>query len=480
MNDGSTPTGPGPLRVVQGPKPLTVGELNRTIKGSIEEKFPSLWVEGEITALKVSAGTGHLYFDLKDDREEARVACVLWKGAAAKSRAKLANGERVQLKGRPTLYAPRGQYQFTAELAVPAGAGAAAAALAALKERLAAEGLFAPERKRALPRYPRVIGVVTSASGAAFHDICRAVHQRWPVRIVLAPSLVQGADAPAQIVKALAAIQRVRRLDVVIVGRGGGASEDLAAFNDERVARAIAACRVPVVSAVGHEVDHTVADLVADRRASTPTMAAEFCTPVFADERGRLDDLRARMTKAMHFKVSRLTVTLKRRQLRDPHRQINDARMRLDDLARRADEAMRAKLRGHGATLDRAEKSLATAHPAARLKTDAAKLAALDVRITPALRRALERRGLKLDDHEARMARAVAQRIEREKQKLGLVAGRLHALSPVAILARGYGVVLHEGRALTDAETVHAGDTVTVRLHAGELDARVERVRTQG
>ncbi len=476
MNEGP-PSAPGPVRAVQAARPMTVAELNRTVKASVEERFSTLWVEGEITAIKVSAGTGHVYFDLKDEREEARLACVMWKGNAARSRARLANGERVQLKGKASLYVPRGQFQFTADLAVPAGAGAAAAALAALKERLREEGLFAPERKRALPRFPRTVGVVTSASGAAFGDICRALHQRWPARIVLAPTLVQGADAPAQIVKALAAIQRVRRLDVVIVGRGGGASEDLAAFNDERVARAIAACRVPVVSAVGHEVDHTVADLVADRRASTPTMAAELCTPVWTEERERLDVFRARLGRAVLLKARTLSLALKKRQPRDPRRRLDEARQRLDELLRRAEDALRDRIAAHATTLHEAEKTLASAHPQARLAADAATLEGLSRRLAPAVQRIAERRAQRLSDLDARLQRAVTRRLDLQKQRLGLAAGRLDALSPVAILARGYGVVLREGRALTHASDASPGETITVRLHEGELDARVETVR---
>lgn len=475
--DEVPPSAPGPLRVVQPPKPLTVGELNRTVKASLEERFPVLlWVEGEIAEAKVFA-SGHVYFVLKDDREEARLSCVMWKGKAQQSRAKLVKGERVQLKGKPTLHAPQGQYQFIADSAVQAGAGAAAAALAALKERLAAEGLFAPERKRRLPRFPRTIGVVTSASGAAFGDICSTVHARWPARIVLAPTLVQGPEAPAQIVKALVALQRVRGLHVVIIGRGGGATEDLAAFNDERVARAIAACRVPVVSAVGHEVDHTVADLVADMRASTPTKAGEMCTPKFSEERERLDLIRHRLGNAIKLKTRSHSVALQRLAPRDPQRRLNDARQRLDDLARRAEDVLRDRLRAHRDAIARADKALAGSHPQARLATDAATLEGLAKRLGPAMTRATERNTQRAIDLDGRLRRAVARKLDVQKQRLGLAAGRLDALSPVAILARGYGVVLHDGRAMTDARAAQPGDAITVRLHDGELDARVEAVR---
>ncbi len=478
MNDGPL-SPPGPLRVlpgIQAPKPMTVAELNRTVKGTVEERFTTLWVEGEVTTVMRSAA-GHVYFDLKDDAEEARVSCVMFKGYATRSRATFVKGERLVLKAKASLHVARGQFQLVAEFAQPSGAGAAAAALAALKEKLLAEGLFAPERKRPLRRFPRTIGVVTSATGAAFGDICRTVHRRWPARIVIAPTLVQGADAPAQIVKALAAIHRVRGLHVVIIGRGGGASEDLAAFNDERVARAIAACRVPVISAVGHEVDNTVADLVADHRASTPTAAAELCTPVFSQVRDDLDATRRRLGKALLFKINKLALALKRNQPRDPRRRVDEMRQRLDELQRSAEDALRDRIARHRETLDDAEKALALAHPRARLDADATELTHLSERLAPALARIVERRKRDIETLDDRVRRAIEKRLDKRRQALGLAAGRLDALSPVAILARGYGVVLHEGRALTRSSEVTEGDSITVRLHDGSLDARVETVR---
>jgi exodeoxyribonuclease VII large subunit len=469
-----------PLRLVTAPpKAMSVAELNRTIKAGIEERFPSLWVEGEVTACKV-APTGHLYFDLKDDREEARVSAVMFKGSVSRSRARIANGERVQVKCKPGLYVPRGQFQILAELALPVGAGAAALALQALKERLHAEGLFAPERKRAIPRFPRAVGVVTSASGAAFHDICKEAHRRWPVRIVLSPSIVQGAEAPAQVVKALALIQQMPEVEVVIVGRGGGASEDLAAFNDERVARAIAACRVPVISAVGHEVDFTVADLVADARAATPTQAAAMCTPVvWSEESERLLQYKRRLWRGLQLKLSTLRLALQKQGLRDARAlPLGDLGQRLDDLAQRLDDAMRAKIQGGRAALLRGERALEATHPRARLVADAARLAALSARLAPVMSRRAERRRTTLHDLDGRLRRAAVRAQERPAQRLAVLGSRLDALSPLKILARGYAVVLHEGRAVTRAESLAPGDTLRVRLDQGEADAVVTGVRS--
>lgn len=468
-----------PLRLVPSPpKAMSVAELNRTIKAGIEEKFPSVWVEGEVTARKV-AGTGHVYFDLKDEREEARVSVVMFKGNVSRSRARLVDGERVQIKAKPGLYVQRGQFQLVAELAVPVGAGAAAAALQALKEKLHAEGLFAPERKRAIPRFPRAVGVVTSASGAAFHDICREAHRRWPVRIVLSPSLVQGAEAPAQIVKALALIQQLPELDVVIVGRGGGASEDLAAFNDERVARAIAACRVPVISAVGHEVDFTVADLVADLRAATPTMAAAMVTPVvWSEEYDRLREYKRRLWNGLKLKFSTARLALQRYGVRDARAlRVGDLSQRLDDLSQRLEDAMRARIDAQRAALTRSERALEAGHPRTRLAADAQRLSGLSARLAPAVSRRIERRRADLRGVDARLAPAATRRVERASQRLAVLGSRLDALSPLKILARGYSVVLHEGRAVTDASALAEGDALRVRLDRGELDATVTKVR---
>lgn len=460
------------------PKAMSVAELNRTIKAGIEERFPSVWVEGEVTACKV-VGSGHVYFDLKDDREEARVSAVMFKGNVSRSRARIANGERVQVKCKPGLYVPRGQFQIVAELALPVGAGAAALALQALKERLHAEGLFDPERKREIPRFAKAVGVVTSATGAAFHDICKEAHRRWPIRIVLSASMVQGAEAPGQIVRALELIQRLPEIEVVIVGRGGGASEDLAAFNDERVARAIAACRVPVISAVGHEVDFTVADLVADARAATPTQAAAMCTPVvWSEESERLLQCKRRLWRGLQLKLTNARLALQRHGVRDAHSlKVGELGQRLDDLTQRLADAARARVQTSRAELLRRERALEATHPRARLVADSARLSALRARLAPAVSRPNERRAATLAELSARLDRAAHRRVERPAQRAAVLASRLDALSPLKILARGYSVVLHEGKAVTRADALSPGDSLRVRLDRGEVDAAVTAVR---
>lgn len=463
------------------PKALSVSEFNRSVKGTLEQGFASVWIEGELTSCKIAA-SGHAYFDLKDDREDARVSCCLFKGRQKNVEAPLRDGERVQLRGMASLYPARGSFQLIVDAVLPAGVGGAAAALEALKKKLAAEGLLALERKRRLPTYPRAIGVVTALHGAAFADICRVLHRRWPARIVVANTLVQGAEAPTRIVAALQAIQRVPGVDVVIVGRGGGASDDLAAFNDERVARAIAACRVPVVSAVGHEVDHTLADLVADLRAATPSHAAEQVVPELSSVREQLRTQGRRLVIAARGRVDGRRVALQRleRRLGDPRRLTSYAAQRLDELLGRLANLGRRRQEQRRRSLELLQRRLQGAHPRSRLGVDRGRLAALLARLAPALEARLELRRRQTADLERRLRPSLLAALEQRRASFQREVARLDALSPLAILARGYGVVLARGKALTEASQVQPGDALELRLHRGELEVTVTAVREPG
>jgi exodeoxyribonuclease VII large subunit len=416
---------------------LRVVELNRIAKRALEQGFPDVWVEGELSDV-VRAASGHLYFTLNDGQDPAQLRCVMFRGEARRSRAKFANGEKVRLRGGLTLYEARGSYQLIAKLALPAGEGDLHAELARLREKLAKEGLFDPARKRALPRVPQVVGVVTSTAGAAVHDIIEVARARCPVRIVVANCLVQGVEAPGSIVRALVAIQKLPELDVVIVGRGGGGAEDLVAFQDERVARAIAACRVPVVSAVGHEVDVTIADLVADVRAATPSNAAELVVPERRVLLGELENKVRGMERAFDGRLDR-------------------ARARLEKLARR----------------------LARQDARVRLGRDRGRLAALTLRLRRADARAqLAKTRQRVEALDGRLTRAAEALVERRRKKLAQADTQLRALSPLRVLERGYAIALSEetGRALVHAGDVAPGALVRVRLARGSLDARVETV----
>jgi exodeoxyribonuclease VII large subunit len=433
-----------------------VGQVNRMVRLLLEERWRDVWIEGELSDVS-HAGSGHVYFTLNDEQEQAQLRAVMFRSDARRSKAKLEDGARVKLRGSLTLFEPRGGFQLIARLALPQGLGELHAQLEALRCKLEAEGLLAPERKRPLPMLPRVLGVVTSEHGAALHDIVRVASERCPVHIIVAPCLVQGNEAPLSIVRALTAIQRLPELDAVIVGRGGGAAEDLFAFNDERVARALVACRVPVVSAVGHESDITIADLVADVRAATPSNAAELCVP---DRRALQNELAAHMRAlegAMERRLQRARLRLERlsRELEDPRAALSDSRARLQALHARLAQAVHAQLR--------AERRL--------LATQLERLSRRDPRLLCAHDR------VRLHELRGRLRAQAGPLTGRGRAQLAEHAARLHALSPLAVLARGYAIALHErsGRALLRAGDAVAGDLVSLRLHEGALRVRVEK-----
>lgn len=437
------------------PKVLRVSQLNRYVRATLEERWGDVWVEGELRDVTLP-GSGHVYFTLCDEAEPAQVRGVMFRSDARRSRAKLENGARVKLRGSLSLFEPRGSYQLIARVALPHGLGERELLLEALRKKLEAEGLLAVERKRALPLLPRCIGVVTSRSGAALHDIVRVAHGRCPVRIVVSPCTVQGSEAPLSIARAIEKVQRIPELDVVIVGRGGGSSEDLIAFSDELVARAIATCRVPVVSAVGHEVDVSLADLVADVRAATPSNAAELCVPDRAALVARLEAEQRHLERGLEVRLSRARLRLSRLAQR-----VHDPRSLLSALERRLNTAQ-AELAGALSQRTRDAKQ--------RLAALMERLARRDPRI------AHSRHRTKLLALEARLRSAGRTLGQRRAALLSTQAARLHALSPLAVLGRGYAIALHEasGKALLDASECKPGDALRIRLHEGEVAARVE------
>jgi exodeoxyribonuclease VII large subunit len=435
------------------PEVIGVAELDRRLKRAVESVTGREWVEGEIASLKLAA-SGHAYFTLKDEQEDAVVECVMYRMNAQRARKHLADGARVQILGRATLWAPRGRLQLVGESLRPAGRGALLEALEKLKQRLAAEGLFALERKRALPTEPRVVGVVTSAVGAAFHDIRTVAFRRGGTRLVLAPALVQGEGAPESIVRALDLIERYPGLDVLIVGRGGGSAEDLMAFNDERVVRRIAAASVPVVSAVGHEVDVTLADLAADLRAATPSQAAELVIPDADARRKLLLRHRSQLLYAVQGRLleERSRVDRLRAQLADPRFVIAERQQGLDELRSRLERVARRGLARRRGSLVDGERRLAARHPRAVLAGARARLAPL----------------------RERLHASMAAVVERSRSDLGELGARLSSLSPLAVLGRGYAIVQRADRAaVRRAADVRPGDAISIVLHSGRLGARV-------
>ncbi len=439
---------------------LSVSELSTKLRDVLEERFPAVWVEGEISNFKVY-GSGHAYFTLKD--AAAQIRAVLFRNRTRRLRFEPKDGLHVMAFGSIEVYAQRGEYQLVVELLEPRGLGALQLAFEQLKARLEAEGLFDPARKRALPRFPRKIGIVTSPTGAAIRDMLRVIGRRFgDLHIVLAPARVQGDGAADEIAEGVANLNALGDVDVIIVGRGGGSLEDLWAFNEEVVARALVASKAPVISAVGHEVDFTIADFVADLRAPTPSAAAELVVrekqavvDALADLRGRLD--RA-MTRRLEREQSRLAALADRRVLTDPARPLRDHERRVDDARARLRRAMRATLREAGHVFRTASVGLGRGSPLARLERGQHQLEQLDGRLRLDIRRVVE--GCR---HHVRAA-----------------AGRLDSLSPLGVLARGYSVTrLPSGEVLRTVSQVARGDLVRVLLHRGSLDCRVEKAREQ-
>jgi len=434
---------------------ISVSELDRRLRRAVEDASVRVWVEGEVSSLK-RAPSGHVYFCLKDEAEDAIIECVMYRFDALRARRYLNEGARLQLLGKATVWAPRGRLQFVVNQVRPAGRGALLEALEQLKERLAAEGLFASERKRPLPSEPRVIGVVTSASGAAFHDIVSVAFRRGDVKIVLAPALVQGEGAPESLVRALSTIERYPGLDVVVIGRGGGSGEDLMAFNDERVVRRVARLRVPVVSAVGHEVDFSLTDLVADVRAATPSQAAELVVPESRARAAAWQRANSALQRATLARILRWRAKIERARARlsDPRFTIAERQQELDELSTALRRHTMESIGERRTTLESLTRRLYARHPRAVLAAARADLGPLDVRLKHAGRRSLAR-------CEAHLADA---------------ATRLNGLSPLTILGRGYAIATRaDGRAIRAAAEVAPGDEVALRLAHGRLLTRVER-----
>jgi exodeoxyribonuclease VII large subunit len=457
----AAPRAEAPRAVKEEPRALSVSELDHAIRTSLDASFErAVWVEGEVGGARAAA-SGHAYFILKDEREEASIDCVLYKSnLTVHMRALLKDGARVRLRGRPTFWAPRGRLQLVADRAVAAGRGALLEALEKLKAKLSEEGLFAIERKRPLPREPRTVGVVTSERGAAIHDICKVAFRRGGAHVLLAPAQVQGDGAARSVVRALLWLQRVPDVDVIIVGRGGGSSDDLAAFNDEALVRTVAACRVPVISAVGHEIDVTLVDFVADARAATPSQAAEMVVPDARARRTSLGHTRQRLVRGMGARLSAHRAGLDRasRRLRDPRLAIASFQQTLDDRTSRLDRSWRRMSGDARASVTQLERRLGVLHPSARIAREKAEMTELSARLAVTVRGSMGRRDKRLEG----------------------LAGRLDAMSPLKVLARGYAIATRaDGRAVRAATDVRVGDPIALRVRSAHIDAKVTSVKEE-
>ncbi|WP_346840945.1 exodeoxyribonuclease VII large subunit [Metapseudomonas otitidis] len=431
---------------------LTVSQLNQRARHLLEDVFPQVWVEGEISNLARPA-SGHLYFTLKDS--QAQVRCALFRQNALKVRQALRDGLAVKVRGKVSLFEGRGDYQMIADAVEPAGDGALRLAFEALKEKLAGEGLFATERKRPLPAHPQRVGIVTSPTGAVIRDIISVFRRRAPqVSLTLVPTAVQGREATAQIVRALA-LADAQGFDALILARGGGSLEDLWCFNEEAVARAVATCKTPIVSAVGHETDVSISDFVADVRAPTPSAAAELLAPDSSGLRQRLESLERRLLLRMrqliahqHLRLDGLT-----RRLRHPGERLRQQAQRLDDLEMRLQRALDRQVSQRRERLARLETRLAAQHPG----------------------RALGLLRQRLDALAARLPRVMRETLGTRRLELQSQVQTLHAFSPLATLGRGYSILLDErGQAIRSASQTQPGQRLKARLGEGELEVRVE------
>ena len=384
--------------------------LNRLI--AQHQPFQNVYVRGQMSNC-IHHSSGHIYFTLKDETNQ--IKCVLWRSNANRFRTMIRDGEEVQVQGKVGVYGPQGIYQITVRAVKPLGIGALQQAFEELQRRLAAEGLFNPVHKKSLPEYPKKIGVVTSSSGAAFHDICQQLHKRYPLaEVLLHPSRVQGDGAAEEIVEAIRVMNQRDDIDVLIVGRGGGSIEDLWAFNEEIVARAIFASAIPVVSAVGHETDTTISDLVADHRAPTPSAAIEHIVPDQNELFAQLDGYDGGLRRI-----------------------IND-----------------------------------------RFEAHKTRLQDLETRLSPTRRKdALYQLSQRIDDLETECRNAMTRCLSNSERDLRALAQRLNALSPLATLERGYSISRKtDGAVLTSAEQVAIGDRVEIQLADGNLACRVEEL----
>lgn len=439
-----------------GMRILTISALTALIKGELEEGFHDIWVEGEVTGAKIHS-SGHCYFSLKD--AGAQISCTLWKSQVARLRFRLQDGQKVLAKGSVSVYEPRGTYSLNVATVEPRGVGELQLAFEQLKARLGAEGLFDPARKRPLPFLATRIGLVTSPTGAALRDLLHVIHRRNPgTEVVISPARVQGAGAAQEIAQAIERLNRYNNVQVIIVGRGGGSFEDLFCFNEEPVARALAASRIPTVSAVGHEVDVTISDYVADLRAPTPSAAAELVVRERSELEYSLDSLHDRLVRAMfdHLRDHQQRILGLTERIRDPRRKLLDQHARLEGLVERLSGAAQRRMQEHRR----------------RVETVSARLE----RVSPQLRLASAER--EVNQLQARLERAVRRRIQIHQAQFERAVGKLDALSPLAVLGRGYAIAQRQsdGKVIVRAQEMAVGEALRVRVQVGTLACRVEGI----
>jgi exodeoxyribonuclease VII large subunit len=449
-------------------RPVSVSELTNSVRITLEGRFASVWVEGEISNFKAHS-SGHWYFTLKDESAQLRAKC--FRSSNTRIRFRPQDGLHVRARGRLSVYEPRGEYELVVESLEPAGAGALRIAFEQLRDRLKAEGLFNQELKRPLPVFPRRVGIITSPTGAAVRDMLNVISRRTrTVHVLFVPARVQGEGAGSDIARAIRFVnqyqQRARNegrveelVDVLIVGRGGGSTEDLWAFNQEEVARAIRGSMIPVISAVGHETDFTIADFVADLRAPTPSAAAELVAAHEGELCTRLEELGRNLQRLMRYKIVNARTQVQQHAMSPA---FDEVRARLRNARRQSDDAAHELQLLIKLVLQNGQR-----------RTDAMlhQLAPAQLR-----ERAIAARA-RFESAYLHSIAAMTARVERGRKDLGLVSSALDALSPLAVLDRGYAIAQdQQGRLVRDARTVSEGDMLKLRLAKGRLDCRVEAI----
>ncbi|EIJ32764.1 exodeoxyribonuclease VII large subunit [Thiothrix nivea] len=438
---------------------LSVSQLNNEVGQLLAQGFPTLWVEGEISNF-VRAASGHLYFSLKD--AGAQVRCAMFRNRAISLKLQPRNGLKVMVRGKVGLYEPRGEYQFIIEHMEDVGEGALQRQFEELKRKLQAQGLFATEHKLPLPPFPRCIGVITSPTGAAIRDILNVLKRRCPqIPVLIYPVLVQGDGAKEQIVKAVRQADDDKRCDVLILARGGGPIEDLWPFNEESVAQAVYACTTPIISGVGHEIDFTIADFVADVRAPTPSAAAELVSPDMLALQTHLRRLYLQLQRSQARRLQLVGEQLRRLQQRlenqRPTNRLQQKVQRLDELDMRLRTALTRRLQQQQERFANLQTRLRNQSPARQIRQQQEQLAR----------------------NRQTLAVHIQQQLEKARRRLQMQAGQLHALSPLGTLERGYSIVHHAqtGQVLRNTTPLRLGETVSTTLHDGSFESIVTSIK---
>jgi len=440
------------VKAKSSPKVLSVSQINRLIKNQLEGEFSTVWLQGELSNFKAHT-SGHFYFSLKDSK--AQISAVMFRGQNSKLKFKPTVGMEVIVRGRITVYEPRGNYQMLCEAMEPVGAGALQQAFEQLKNKLRTEGLFNKEHKKALPILPKHIALVTAPTGAAVQDMLNVLGRRsQSVNITVVPCLVQGEAAPASIVKALVQANQIDDVDVIIVGRGGGSMEDLWGFNSELVARAIYACKKPVISAVGHEVDFTISDFVADLRAPTPSAAAELVVENTDNLLETLDSYQHRLNRAFNVKVESLKqkITGLEKRLIDPRRHLQDLTFRLDELITRLENATNNKIQQ------------------TKLKVQALEGSLKDPKSV------IDQKRSQLEVLQSKLTQELKTKIDQLRLKLNTASVAMDSMSPLKVVDRGYSIATVNKKVIKKSSQVKKGDTINVKLAKGEVLATVDSI----